>query len=198
MNTIRWMASAATVVSLLGSVGCLTNEKCGQGEDNCGEGGAGASGGNGSGASGGAGASSGAGASGGAGAAGGSGGAGASGVGGSGSGGGMSCDPALFMDVIYWTPNGVIVDGETVVHQVRFASDGSYQREMIIGFTGTNFWCDWGAWSINDQCVVELESECVAPYNDVLTSDGSTVIINGIEMEYSDLDVWSCAATECH
>ena len=174
MKTIRssWMASAAVLVSLLVSAGCITpqgGERCGEGEDNCGEGG---------------------------GPEGGSGGSGA--AGGVGSGGGGSCDPSLFMDLVYGDPNGISVDGELVFHQVKFSSDGSYQREMIIGISGASFWCDWGTWSMADGCVVQFQSSCGASMDQSISSDGSTMVLNGVNLHFTEFEIWSCAPTECH
>ena len=189
MKTIRssWMARAAVLVSLLMSAGCITpqgGERCDESKNDCGEGGAGGSTGNGSGASGGEGATSG------------SGGSGA--AGGVGSGGGGSCDPSLFMDLVYGDQNGIVVDGELVFHQVKFSSDGSYQREMIIGISASSFWCDWGTWSMADGCVVQFQSQCGASMEESISSDGSTMVLNGVNLQYNEFEIWSCAPTKCH
>jgi hypothetical protein len=110
--------------------------------------------------------------------------------------GGGSCDPSAFVDYTYWTPNGVVIDGQSVFYQVKLSSDGTYQKEMMIGTS--NLWCDHGTWQMPDCGTVEFQSACDGNVlQQSFSSDGSTMVLEGIEMEYYEYGTFLCGPTEC-
>ena len=179
MNTTRskWMVRAAALFALLTPLGCLDMFPGGDDDDDDdGAGGETAGNGNGNGSSGE--------------------GAGDTGEGGSTNDptttGGGSCDTSVFVDAHWETPWGV--NGEAIYYDVLMRSDGSYQRQHIVG---GSLYCEHGTW-VGAACGSLEFSPCNGPVYEMSWGyDGGYFYLQDVEFTYQEFGVFNCGETEC-
>jgi hypothetical protein len=106
--------------------------------------------------------------------------------------GGGSCDTSVFTDAHWETPWGV--GGEAIYYDVMIRSDGSYQRQHIVG---GSLYCEHGTWAGLDCENLEFSPCNGAPYSMSWAYDGGYFYLQGVEFSYQEYGVFNCGETEC-